>query len=275
VTYLCSIWICLAAILLIAPAQAADTYKVGIRQIEFADTHYGDRTLAVAIFYPATVDGESQQFKLPFFTNLELYEDAVLAPSDRKRPLVMLSHGRGSNRVQYAWFAQVRAAHGYFVAARYHYRVNTYDATIAAVPQYLRDELPLDPTPALHDSHIKCAVAMAPGMIKAFGMDAAGLAEVKVPVYITVGAHDTQTPPADNAKFAAKHIPGAQLAIIPGDVDHEIFVNKCDQEGRNEFPEACIDAPGVDRHAIHKRGLGCGSPQRFTLAHRWSLTARG
>jgi hypothetical protein len=65
VTYLCSIWICLAAILLIAPAQAADTYKVGIRQIEFADTHYGDRTLAVAIFYPATVDGESQQFKFP------------------------------------------------------------------------------------------------------------------------------------------------------------------------------------------------------------------
>jgi hypothetical protein len=44
---------------------------------------------------------------------------------------------------------------------------------------------------------------------------------------------------------------GAQLAIIPGDVDHEIFVNECDQEGRDEFPEACIDAPGVDRHAIH------------------------
>jgi hypothetical protein len=35
-------------------------------------------------------------------------------------------------------------------------------------------------------------------------------------------------------------------------VDHEIFVNECDEEGKDEFPEACIDAPGVDRAAIHK-----------------------
>ena len=33
---------------------------------------------------------------------------------------------------------------------------------------------------------------------------------------------------------------------------HEIFVNECDDEGRDEFPEACIDASGVDRHAIHE-----------------------
>jgi predicted dienelactone hydrolase len=117
VTVLRSIWMCLAAFLIFIPAQAAETYKVGIRQIEFADTHYGDRTLAVAMFYPVSVDGESQQFKLRFFTNLELYKDAALAPSDRKRPLVMLSHGRGSNPLQYAWFAQVLAAHGYIVAA--------------------------------------------------------------------------------------------------------------------------------------------------------------
>ena len=84
---------------------------------------------------------------------------------------------------------------------------------------------------------------MAPGIIKAFGMDEAGLAALKVPVYITVGARDTQAPPAENAEFAAKYIPGAELAVIPGDVDHEIFVNECDDEGRDEFPEACIDAP--------------------------------
>jgi hypothetical protein len=34
--------------------------------------------------------------------------------------------------------------------------------------------------------------------------------------------------------------------------DHEIFVNECDEEGKDEFPEACIDAPGVDRAAIYK-----------------------
>jgi hypothetical protein len=39
--------------------------------------------------------------------------------------------------------------------------------------------------------------------------------------------------------------------ILPGAVDHEIFVNECNEDGRNEFAEACIDAPGVDRAALH------------------------
>jgi predicted dienelactone hydrolase len=319
---LCLALLC-GALFAIHPARGAETYKVGIKQIEFADNHYGERTLPVAMFYPAVVDDKSAAYNLPFFTNLELYKDAPLAPSDGKRPLVMLSHGRGLNPLQYAWLAQTLAAHGYIVAARYHYRANAYDATIVylanklwqrpadisliitdllgdpvwgkaidadrigvaghsqggftslwisgakinpdkylafqqgwrnnqAVPQYLREELSLDPAPALavHDSRIKAAFAMAPGIIKAFGMDEAGLAEV--PVYITVGARDTQAPPKENAEFAAKYIAGAELAIIPGAVDHEIFVNECDDEGRDEFPEACIEAPGVDRHAIHQ-----------------------
>jgi predicted dienelactone hydrolase len=96
---------------------------------------------------------------------------------------------------------------------------------------------------------------MAPGIVKAFGMDEAGLAQMTIPTYITVGARDTQTPAEENAAFAAKHIPNAEFVIIPGPVDHEIFVNECDDEGRDEFPEACIDAQGVDRAAIH-RGVG-------------------
>ena len=73
-----------------------------------------------------------------------------------------------------------------------------------------------------------------------------------MPAYITVGAGDTQTPPNDNAEFAAKYIPDAELVVIPGAVDHEIFVNECDDEGKDEFPEACKDAAGVDRAAIHE-----------------------
>ena len=245
--------------------------------------------------------------------------------AEGRHPLVMLSHGRGSNPLLYAWFAQTLAAQGYIVAGLYHYRANSYDQTIAylanklwqrprdislaidfllkdpawaahidgdrigvaghsqggftslwvggakvdadkylafqngwknnqAVPAHLRDELPLDPSPALDvsDKRIKAAFAMAPGIIKAFGMDETGLAQMDIPAYITVGARDTQTPPTENGAFAAKHIPNAQLVIIPGLVDHEIFVNECDDEGRDEFPEACIDAPGVERHAIHK-----------------------
>ena len=276
------------------------------------------------MFYPAELpDTSATPFAMPFFTNLRLYKDAPLA--DGRHPLVMLSHGRGSNPLSYAWFAETLASHGYIVAGLYHFRANTYDQTIAylanklwqrprdvslavsfllndpvwgkaidaekigiaghsqggftslwiggakvdpdkflafqkgwknnqMVPAHLRDELPLDAHPALdvHDERIKAVFAMAPGIIKAFGMDEAGLGQLTLPTYITVGARDTQAPPAENAVFAAKHIPHAELNVIPGLVDHEIFVNECDEEGKDEFPEACIDAPGVDRAAIHK-----------------------
>ncbi len=317
--------------LFVSPPAFAETpgipYKVGIRQVEFKDAKYGDRTLALAVFYPADLAGKGPvPFTLPFYVGLDLNKDAPLAASDKPYPLVMLSHGRGSNPLVYAWLAQLLASHGYIVAGPYHHSANTYDATIAylanklwqrpvdisllithllddpewgkaidrekigvtghsqggftslwvggakvnrdkylafqqgwhgnkMVPQHLRDALPLDPTPALDvaDPRIKAVFSMAPGIVKAFGMDEPGLAALKVPTYITVGARDTQTPPADNAAFAAAHIPGAELVIIPGKVDHEIFTNECDEEGRDEFPEACIDAEGVDRAAIHKQ----------------------
>lgn len=310
-----------------SPAVEQDrTYPVGIRQVEFADAHYGPRTLSMAVFYPAVIDESSTTpFAMPFFTKLALYRDAEIAFDGEKLPLVMLSHGRGSTGLSYAWFAQTLASHGYIVAAPYHWRANSYDSTIAylanrlwqrpvdvsldidfllsdpawskyvdsgrigvaghsqggftalwlggakvnrdkylafqhgwksnrQIPAHLRDALPLDPEPALKvkDPRIKAVFAMAPGVIKAFGMDEEGLKQLDVPAYITVGEGDTQTPPKENAEFAAKHIPHSELVVIPGAVDHEIFVNECDEEGKNEFPEACKDAPGVDRAAIHE-----------------------
>lgn len=309
-----------------SPAVEQDrTYPVGIRQVEFADAHYGPRTLSMAVFYPAVIDESSTTpFAMPFFTKLALYRDAEIAFDGEKLPLVMLSHGRGSTGLSYAWFAQTLASHGYIVAAPYHWRANSYDSTIAylanrlwqrpvdvsldidfllsdpawskyvdsgrigvaghsqggftalwlggakvnrdkylafqqgwksnrQIPAHLRDALPLDPEPALKvkDPRIKAVFAMAPGVIKAFGMDEEGLKQLDVPAYITVGEGDTQTPPKENSEFAAKHIPHSELVVIPGAVDHEIFVNECDEEGKNEFPEACKDAPGVDRAAIH------------------------
>ena len=297
-------------------------HPVGLRQIEFVDQ---DRHLALAMFYPALRDSGAKPFTMPFFTNLNLLADAPPDLTGAKRPLVVFSHGRGSNGLSYAWFAEYLAARGYIVAAINHYRANTYDSNIAylanklwqrpvdiglalsfllrdegwkqaidanrigvaghsqggftalwiggarvnaekylafqtgwrnnrMVPEHLRRELPLDPRPALNvrDDRVKAAFAMAPGIVKAFGMDEAGLRQMQIPAYITVGARDTQAPPGPNAEFAAKYIPRAELAVIPGLVDHEIFVNECNDEGRDEFPEACIDAQGVDRRAIHK-----------------------
>ena len=301
------------------------TFPVGIRELDYIDPHEGGRHLALRLFYPAAIrERSAPPFVIPFFTNLNLYKDAEAAFGGSKHPLVMFSHGRGSNGLYYAWFAEFLAAHGYIVAALNHYRANTYDATIAylanklwqrprdiglsisfllndsfwgksidadrigvaghsqggftalwvggatvnpdkylafqrgwrnnqMVPEYLRNELPLDAAPALdvHDARVKAVFAMAPGIVQAFGMDEAGLRQLTVPTYITVGAGDTQAPPKDNAEFAARNIPHAELYLIPGRVDHDIFINECTEDGRNEFPQACIDAPGIDRGKIH------------------------
>jgi predicted dienelactone hydrolase len=310
-------------------AQSAPdvTYTVGLRQVEFVDRSpaEGERHLTMNVFYPAEPAGAgAEPFTMPFFTGLTFYLDLPPHQDGQRHPLILFSHGRGSNGLYYAWFAQELASRGFVVAALDHYRANTYDATIAylanklwqrprdlslaanflvgdafweplidpnrigvaghsqggftalwiggarvnaedylafqrgwksnrMVPAHIRDQLPLDAGPALHvaDPRIKAVFAMAPGIIQAFGMDEAGLRELQRPTYIAVGARDTQTPPDTNAEFAAANIPGAQLNVIPGDVDHEIFVNECNQIGRDEFPEACIDAPGVDRAAIH------------------------
>ena len=54
------------------------------------------------------------------------------------------------------------------------------------------------------------------------------------------------------SRGAARYLSNAELDVIPGQVDHEIFVNGCNKIGRDAFPEACTDAPGVDRAAIHQ-----------------------
>src|SRR3954466_13925387 len=67
---------------------------------------------------------------MPFFDKLKSYRDAELASEGAPFPLVMFSHGRGSNGLYYAWFGEFLASRGYIVAALNHYRANTYDATI-------------------------------------------------------------------------------------------------------------------------------------------------
>ena len=135
------------------------------------------------------------------------------------------------------------------------------------IPAHLRDALPLDPDPAIDvaDKRIKAVFSMAPGIVKAFGMDEAGLAQLEVPTYLTVGARVTRRRRPPTTPSSAAHIAGAELVIIPGKVDHEIFTNECDQEGKDEFPEGCIDADGVDRAAIH-REVGAAA-LKFFAAH--------
>ena len=307
--------------------RAADRlYPVGLKQIEYADPAQPDRLVALSLLYPAApLPPDATPLRLPFFTKLQLYRDAAIVADDVRRPLVVFSHGRGSNGLYYAWFGQYLAARGYIVAMINHYRANSFDGTVEyyysklwqrprdismiitalledpltgphldperigvaghsqggftalwiggaeinpekfltfqrrwannpLLPPSIRAGLPIDAAPALdvRDRRVKAAFSMAPGDLPGFGMDADGLRQLGIPTYVIVGDIDSQAPLKDNAEFAAANAPHATLDLLAPDVDHEIFTNECDQDGRDAWPESCIDRPGVDRAQLHE-----------------------
>jgi predicted dienelactone hydrolase len=83
-----------------ASAQSAISsrqYPVGMKQIEYVDPSDG-RHLALAMFYPAMPPATSAvPYRMRFFTNLNFYVDAPIVANEAKRPLVLFSHGHGSN----------------------------------------------------------------------------------------------------------------------------------------------------------------------------------
>jgi predicted dienelactone hydrolase len=174
-----------------------------------------------------------------------LVNDPAWAPRIAPNQIAVAGHSQGGFTA--LWIGGATVNPGLFEAFQRGWKSNY------ALPAYLRDQMDIDAAPTRHvrDNRVKAAFAMAPGDIKGFGMDAMGLARMKIPAYLIVGANDTTTPSADNAAFAAQFIPDAHLDVLAGPVGHEIFGNECDQVGRDNFPDACIDPPGVDRAKLH------------------------
>lgn len=185
-----------------------------------------------------------------------LLEDKVWGPRIDKERIGVAGHSQGG--FTSLWIGGAAVDPGLFEVYQRRWKDNI------VVPQYLRDDMRIDAGPALgvRDARVKAAFAMAPGDIQGFGMDEAGLKQMAIPAYIIVGAADTTTPPKDNAEFAAKYIPHAELDILPGEVGHEIFANQCDEIGRDNYPEMCIDPPGVDRAKLHEH-IGAAAVKFF------------
>ena len=68
---------------------------------------------------------------------------------------------------------------------------------------------------------------------------------------ILAGAADAIVPVGSSARAYAAQIPRAEMTIFPGEVGHFVFMPSCTDAGRAAFPKLCVDAPGVDRDAIH------------------------
>jgi predicted dienelactone hydrolase len=98
------------------------------------------------------------------------------------------------------------------------------------------------------DPRIRAVFAIAPF---ATVFTVSSLEKIKIPVAVVAGAGDPILSPKANAAYAAAHIPGAKLTILPGGVGHYTFLDTCTASGKAELPPICVDQPGVDRDAVH------------------------
>lgn len=99
------------------------------------------------------------------------------------------------------------------------------------------------------DPRIRAVFAMAPALGPAVTPES--LKSITIPAAIVAGAEDSIAPVDANARYYAANVPGAQLTIFPGAVDHYVFLDVCTPAGRSIIPPICVDRPGVDREAVH------------------------
>ncbi len=99
------------------------------------------------------------------------------------------------------------------------------------------------------ETRIKAAVVMAPAAIL---FDKAGLAGVHIPIRMYGAQDDRHVQNIWNASNVAASLPKpVAVNFVPG--GHYVFLAPCTPELLAEAPHLCVDAPGVDRPAIHRR----------------------
>ncbi|MDB5498241.1 MAG: hypothetical protein JWP28_2272 [Phenylobacterium sp.] len=92
---------------------------------------------------------------------------------------------------------------------------------------------------------VRAAFAIAPAIVQA--LPPQGLARMKVPVAIILGAADPVAPPETNGLVAAKAIPHAELKILPG-VGHYDFLSTCTPAGVASVPICTAKVPQDPTH---------------------------
>lgn len=99
------------------------------------------------------------------------------------------------------------------------------------------------------DPRIKAIYVIAPVHGPAFIQSS--LANINIPVKISVGDRDKQAEPQYNADILVKYIPNAQLQVLSG-VSHYTFLADCTFKGKWFVKELCSDKKGINRQDIHR-----------------------
>jgi predicted dienelactone hydrolase len=135
------------------------------------------------------------------------------------------------------------------------------------VPAYLRDQMLPDAEPArdLRDERVKAAFAMAPGDLPGFGMDEAGLRQMKIPTYLIVGASDTSTPPPRTTRRSRRNLSRAPSSTsCPVQSIMKSSAMNATSSDATTFPPPASTRPG-------STGPGCTN---ISARRRWSSSIR-
>jgi predicted dienelactone hydrolase len=108
---------------------------------------------------------------------------------------------------------------------------------------------------AYYDPRVKAVLALAPAP-PVRGFTPQSLQAVRLPVRTLVGGADAEAPAETCASWLAGLLPNCQLTLLGPDVGHYVFLCEATEMGRSSEPVLCVDAPGVDRGAIHDQVAG-------------------
>jgi predicted dienelactone hydrolase len=102
------------------------------------------------------------------------------------------------------------------------------------------------------DARFRAALVCAPGR-SVLGFSEESLALIDRPARIVVGESDAVAPPKECAVSLHQRVRTSILDILPAGAGHYVFLQQATEMGRRDGPDVCVDAPGVDRRAIHDR----------------------
>jgi|SRR5258706_1349848 predicted dienelactone hydrolase len=98
------------------------------------------------------------------------------------------------------------------------------------------------------DERFKAALLLAPGR-SVHGFNEQQLSAIETPTRIVVGGFDFVAPAAT---WLHQRLRTSTFDLLASEVGHYVFLPEATDAGRRAGPDVCVDAPSVDRGAIHK-----------------------
>ena len=100
------------------------------------------------------------------------------------------------------------------------------------------------------DPRVRAALLLAPAPpVRAFTDES--LAAITAGTPMMIGGADLEAPASDGAEWLQERLPQTSIERLGPAVGHYVFLPEGTEAGRRAASMLCVDAPGVDRRAIH------------------------